>query len=1236
MAVGSGPCIAGAGSLICGHSVQTGEGMSKSHNLRVKTNLGHWLGRVWQVLALALLSAATQAGTLGTPTLTPDRVVAGVATAVTVSVSITDPNYLAGSANLQRLRGDGGVQAVVGLLRDDGRDGDAVAGDKIYTLRTLLTEATAGTVKFQVSAGFRRELKRTTAGPLTLTVDSAVPAPVIGAVSMAPASTAAGVAVISTVTAVITDSSLVPGSVVLQKLGAGGQVLGTLGVLHDDGLVGDAVAGDKIYSLRTTVLENNPGTVNYRVAASFTGYGAVVYSAPLSTLITGTATGVAISSPANGAYLNTPVITLSGTVGDGAAQVSINGITTPVSGGGFAASVPLNEGPNTLTAVASNSNGTTSTASILVTLDTTAPRVEIYSPAAGGSTTAGEVTVTGLVNDIVVGTVNSQQATVTVNGVVAQVLNRSFMASNVPLSVGANSVQAVATDRAGNRATTTVNITRAAANQAGLAVVSGNNQSAAAGASLAAPLVARLVDSQGNPQVNKPVVFRVIALDGRVSPSGAAGTGLSAVAVNTDAQGRAQVFYTLGSRAGAGNNLVEASTSGLATTADFAASATPGGATLVVVDSGNNQSGVVGQALPLPFIAIVTDARNNRLANVPVTFAVRNGGGSFAGPAGPVTTLQTVSDADGRIAARLILGPDQGINNNLVEALLPGSASFPAAFSANGLIPGPADQTRISGVVLDNSNNAIPGVTMRLLQITQGNRSNIPQEVAPAVRTDAQGQFVMTQVPVGIFKLMADGGTAQRAGSWPTLDYDMITVSGQNNTIGMPIYLPELNPNNRVCVNESTGGTVTIPEAPGFALTIAPGSATFPGGSRTGCVSVTPVNMDKVPMSPGFGQQPRFIVTIQPVGTHFNPPARMTIPNVDGLAPRAVTEMYSYDHDLASFVAIGSATVSEDGSTITSDPGSGVIKAGWHCGGDPATAGTVADCPDCKICDGIVCVTDPAKEAQYCDTGPKICIAGVCTPITLELLVGNAVITLLNSNDLKAKVVPAAAKPKITEYKFEVRRATEAIWYELQKGGTEAYTNKAKVAGKFKVRLTATLSNGSVLTSPEKDLEVQFPSYADISADADVVTATDAAWTATKGDATAVQRRERGFWIKINTDTEKYEFSATDFGAWVGDLQTGSVNLSAKPADVPATPTPLEKPTYTVASFHTHTPTFYRSVGRAVGPSGADGTADTADNVAGVVYDYVGDAAGNAPAAWPLNSPAQRYHSGPTRRTTPP
>ena len=74
-------------------------------------------------------------------------------------------------------------------------------------------------------------------------------------------------------------------------------------------------------------------------------------------------------------------------------------------------------------------------------------------------------------------------------------------------------------------------------------------------------------------------------------------------------------------------------------------------------------------------------------------------------------------------------------------------------------------------------------------------------------------------------KLMVDGSTAlARAGTYPSLEYDMVTVAGQNNTVGQPIYISAAQHRaNQLCVTPTTGGgTLTIPEAPGFSLTFAP------------------------------------------------------------------------------------------------------------------------------------------------------------------------------------------------------------------------------------------------------------------------------------------------------------------------------------------------------------------------------------------------------------------------------
>ena len=137
---------------------------------------------------------------------------------------------------------------------------------------------------------------------------------------------------------------------------------------------------------------------------------------------------VTITSPANLSYSNIRPTTVSGTVDDPTATVTINSIPAPVVNGSFSLALPLAEGPNIITATATSAAGAVGTASIEVTLDTTPPHVTITSPPDQFETTDASISVAGIINDIVVGTVNDEQAQVTVNGAAAQVANRTFLA----------------------------------------------------------------------------------------------------------------------------------------------------------------------------------------------------------------------------------------------------------------------------------------------------------------------------------------------------------------------------------------------------------------------------------------------------------------------------------------------------------------------------------------------------------------------------------------------------------------------------------------------------------------------------------------------------------------------------------------------------------------------------------------------------------------------------------------
>jgi hypothetical protein len=95
--------------------------------------------------------------------------------------------------------------------------------------------------------------------------------PAIDAVAAAPAYVVVRVPTAVLVTAYAPDRRVIPAGMELQRVDETGAVIRTLGVLHDDGRLGDVKAGDRTFSLRIRVSEPAVGEVHLRVSAAVTG-----------------------------------------------------------------------------------------------------------------------------------------------------------------------------------------------------------------------------------------------------------------------------------------------------------------------------------------------------------------------------------------------------------------------------------------------------------------------------------------------------------------------------------------------------------------------------------------------------------------------------------------------------------------------------------------------------------------------------------------------------------------------------------------------------------------------------------------------------------------------------------------------------------------------------------------------------------------------------------------------------
>ena len=119
------------------------------------------------------------------------------------------------------------------------------------------------------------------------------------------------------------------------------------------------------------------------------------------------APSVTISSPANGATETHSPVSVNGSAsaGSGVKSVTVNGVTATVSGGNWAATLPLTRGHDKLTATMTSNGGNTATASVTVTY-APPPRISVKSKrfkgkailvklacAASGSSCRGKVTM---------------------------------------------------------------------------------------------------------------------------------------------------------------------------------------------------------------------------------------------------------------------------------------------------------------------------------------------------------------------------------------------------------------------------------------------------------------------------------------------------------------------------------------------------------------------------------------------------------------------------------------------------------------------------------------------------------------------------------------------------------------------------------------------------------------------------------------------------------------------------
>lgn len=257
------------------------------------------------------------------------------------------------------------------------------------------------------------------------------------------------------------------------------------------------------------------------------------------------------------------------------------------------------------------------------------------------------------------------------------------------------------------------------------------------------------------------------------------------------------------------------------------------------------------------------------------------------------------------------------------------------------------DTATLTGRVLDTNafvddgvELPVEGVVVRLLGVSG---SSV---------TGPDGFFILRDVPSGQQVLDLNTGSAVPA---PTGDgyagfRERIVLAGFEN-IARPLYLPRIDASSLMTIDPTQTTIVENPNL-GISMTVVAGSAMAEDGSPfDGQLSISEVPGGLAPAALPDFLEPGLLITVQPVGVTFSPPAPITFPNFDNLPPGSETDLWSLDPELGQFAIVGTGRVSPDGQRIETISG-GIVAADWHAPPPPPPRDDDSDDdpPKCKDC----------------------------------------------------------------------------------------------------------------------------------------------------------------------------------------------------------------------------------------------------------------------------------------------